>query len=353
MNGEICNASTGSSPAESGKEPTAPESPTTPKMAVNEFAPSWEYCSHDSARSQQAVLNFSKHKILPCTVQRMQVAQYIKRQQINSIMNGNYKKAEYFYETNAKFCSACRNAKQQANNKYLKQQIEIELKQLNEKKEQINENKQNEIEAVLKESRIESLRIEEEHDKKIENFVKKWEREDVLYSFSKPSINLQELREKEKNSILTKNFEIAARLKKEADELEKIETDKAQELAENALRKEREEIDANYFKQKENLERITNDKITKIECRTDSTMYATENRIRKLEMDMKIENFPEPKETAFDIEAKALNVPMAILTPRTRQKYLQFKEKPQFKKLKIHGRTSLSNAPKIVIPRIQ
>ena len=306
----------------------------------------------ETARSQQAIDNFLKHGIVPAAVQRQKVAQYIKKQQVDSMINGDYHEAAHYYNVCNQFVDACKVARDTSNDDERKQTIKEEIYQLEYKIDDINTEIDAQLENVRKEGEQLIVNAGEKHDENVKNFIEKWEGEDALLAFSKPSFNLQELRRKEKQAILNKDYEAANRFKNEADELEEQETDKAQKLAQQTLEKERTIIEDKYTKQIQSINKTIDHKINKLETKRTQQINPIRCRIKKLENDIEKINTIPPKESHFDIESKNLNQPTILLSPRTRRKLNQFKKTPQYRKLPMQSITCLAKPYKITIPRL-
>ena len=306
----------------------------------------------ETARSQQAIHNFLTHGIVPAAVQRQKVAQYIKKQQVDSMLNGDYHEAAHYFRICNKFVDACKVTRDTSNDDERKQAMKEEIYQLEYKIDDINTAIDAELEAVRQEGETLRTNADQKHEDDVRNFIEKWENEDALISFSKPSFTLQELRRKEKQAILGKNYEAASRLKNEADELEQQETAKAQKLAQQTLEKERTVIEEKYNRQLESINKTITYKTNKLETKRHQQIHPIKCRIKKIQHDIDNFNFAPPKESHFDIESKNLNQPTILLSPRTRRKLNQFKKTPQYRKLPMQSISCMSRTCKITIPRL-
>ena len=321
------------------------ENKTTKEQNTDEYL-------QETARSQQAIHNFLTHGIVPAALQRQKVAQYIKKQQVDSMLNGDYHEAAHYFRICNKFVDACKVTRDTSNDDERKQAMKEEIYQLEYKIDDINTAIDAKLEAVRQEGETMRTNADQKHEDDVRNFIEKWENEDALISFSKPSFTLQELRRKEKQAILGKNYEAASRLKNEADELEQQETAKAQKLAQQTLEKERTVIEEKYNRQLESINKTITYKTNKLETKRHQQIHPIKCRIKKIQHDIDNFNFAPPKESHFDIESKNLNQPTILLSPRTRRKLNQFKKTPQYRKLPMQSISCMSRTCKITIPRL-
>ena len=329
------------------------------KRAKSEMKKSWVYFDHDSPRCQEYVTDFVKNGVLPPLIERAQVAQYIKTKQIDSMIAGKYKDAEKYYNLSKKFTKTCKDSmKENMESAYLNK-ISIEMQDIDEQLDAINAEYDSKIEDIKQQRERHLTDIHMDHDRKVNDYVRKWEREDALLSFSKPSPTLALLREREKNMIISKNFAIAADLKKQADLLEKQETKNAQIAAQKQLQKERDEIEDEKDSQIQQLDNSISRQCERINRERQMKIQPLLTRIKKLNTDKGAKYFPEPKVDTSDAMTEAVRKPMALMTPDTRTKYMRFKQNAPLKKLPMKGIRSTFFAPdmpksktKIIIPKL-
>ena len=340
---------------------SAPNSSTvtsTRKEGDNiEIRQTWTYFPHDSPRSQSALNNFVKNRVLPPLVERAMVAQYIRRLQVNSMMEGNYKEADFYFNLSKKYTQSCKASMIENATQFAIQKIDAEAQSVQELLDKINEEYDEKIRVVMEQKGKEVEALKQKHQEKIQNFIQKWEQEDALIEFTKPSVSLMILRDREKNMILTKNFEIAHDLKKQGDILEKEETMKAQVAAQAALQKERNEIEFENRKEMQELNNKINRKCIKIEKERASKVNPLLTRLKKLKTDKESGYFPEPKAEQTDVETECARNPMALTTPRTRAKFCRFRQQAIIKKLPMKGVKANFVAKempksKIIIPKL-
>ena len=117
---------------------------------------------------------------------------------------------------------------------------------------------------------------------------------------------------------------------------------------------EREEIELDYDKQQQQLNNIIMRKSKRVERLREDAIHPIVARINKLVMDRDKGYFPQPLDASFDTETMFQRTPMAISTPRTRQKLVQFKTTKNAQKLQLNGfrPIPMDGKVKLVIPKL-
>jgi len=316
------------------------KTPKFPNMTSNDSfqivpssSSSWFYCTHNSPRCIECVQNFIRHNILPSFVERPLVAQYLKRQVINYTLYGNYEEASKFHEYSHQFSKACLDSMREFTQSAQISKINTEMTELNRRIDTMRNQFRSDMENLKIKSLEEYEKLIERQKNEIEEFNIMWSSEEKLRKYSKPSIELQVLRDKEKSMILQKQYNQAVYFRKEAEKLEEIETKRAQNFAQRDCEIQKQSLFKRHINEKqscsvhhENEEIALKEKLKKdIE-----KIYA---RISKLEYDKERGFFPEHNESPLDEDTRASHAPMALSTPRTREKYLEFRQSVPFKKL--------------------
>ena len=332
---------------------------TRKKKAKSEMKKTWFYYDHDSPRCQEYITDYVKNGVLPPLIERAQVAQYIKTKQIDSMVSGKYQEAEKYFNLSKKFTKACKDSMKENMEAEYFNKIDIEMQDIDEQLDKINAEYDTKIEEIKQQREKNLTNIHMDHDRRVNEYVRKWEKDDALLSFSKPSPTLALLREREKNMILSKNFSIAADLKKQADLLEKQETKNAQKAAQMQLQKERDEIENKKDSQIQQLDNSISRQCERINRERQMRIQPLMTRMKKLNTDKGVKYFPEPKVDTSDAMTEAARKPMALMTPDTRTKFNRFKQSAPLKKLQMKGIRSTFFAPdmpksktKIIIPKL-
>lgn len=308
-------------------------------QVIQESKSSFTLSGMNSPRCRQQIADFTENKTLPPLFERQKVAQYVKRCQIDAMSEGRYKEAEKYYNLFHEFIDACRNSVDDSSRKTEQEEYYQQIQQLEDQLWQINEQFKMQKRKLNEEKEKMSAQVNQTYQQKVESFIKKWESDNALVSFSRPSYQLTQLRDREKALIRNKEWKQAANLKSVADHLEAEETKKAQQRAHEACQKERDKIEIEYRKKLAEVDHRLDYAKTKIEKRHQDMLYPINSRISKLQSDIKNAGTGL---TAEQIRAKnvaSIAEASATLTPRTRTKLKQIKDRQVQSKLKLHGVT--------------
>ena len=179
----------------------------------------------------------------------------------------------------------------------------------------------------------------EKHQKELEDFQIQWSDPKNLKEFNKPSPILIELRNKERSLALTENFKEAKEIKKRADKLEKLETEKAHEKALEGMK-----ISLKTIEEKQKCEFIANERFYRKlllieEVRKKEEIKPFEMTIKKLEKQIINKNQQKKnfKQNKIINKNYILDEQKPKITPRTLQKKVNIKKKPLSKLLEIKG----------------
>lgn len=314
----------------------------------------WTYYIIDSPRCEKALDTFRNDGTLPSVLQRPQVAQYIKRMQVSAMLMGDYAAAEKYKADAENFIKVCKDSLNEDNATFYKHKLKHEILELHNQIQQINQRYDNDIYMLISEKKKLKEQIDQKYKENYDKFIKKWEDENILRDFNRQSVELLTLRSKEKSLIIEKDYYGAAQLKKDADLLEKQETKQAQARAQQAMMAEREALDKDYDKQQNQLNNIINRKIKRVERQREEVIHPINARINKLVMDRDKGYFPDPLDASFDTETMFQRTPMAISTPRTRQKLVQFRCTKNTQKLQLNGFKAIPMDPKVklIVPKL-
>lgn len=324
-----------------GGDPELPEgipfSADADTQVVPEPQTTFTFSGMNSPRCRQQILDFTTNRTLPPLFERQKVAQYIKRCQIDAMSEGKYKEAEKYYNLSHDFLDACKNAIDETGRKSEQEEYYQQIQQLEEQLWQINEQYKAQKRKLNEEKQKMSEKVQQTYQQKVESFIKKWESDNALVAYSKPSYQLTQLRDREKALIRNKEWKQAANLKEMADHLEEEETKKAQVRAQEACQKERDKIELDYQKQLGEVDRKLDYLKTRIDKRHKDMTYPINSRINKLQSDIKNASKSNANEIARQKNFASVAEAAASLTPRTRTKLKQIKERTLQSKLRLQG----------------
>ena len=335
------------------KPPSHGNSPQ-PELGESAFVPSfdatWMYCSHDTPRSESSVKEFEQKNVLPPAFERAQVAQYLQRQKMNAVMDKNYEKADKLFKINSKFAKACVDADHQDSQQVQLATINLRINEITYNLQKKQENFKEKVED-FKYSMIEKREnMKRQHKRELDEFDEYWSSEDALRKYSNPSPYLLELNQKEQNLVKIKEYQEAITVRSQAKSLEERETAEAQKKAERdvytkkaaLIKRQNEELK----KIDEYEERMLN--AMKVKEQRDEASYHM--RISKLTTDRDKGNFREPLPSTVKNTPTLVQMPLALTTPRTRKKYVTFKNTTTAPKLTLKP---IRARPKTSIERVR
>ena len=213
-----------------------PQKDSNRNLRLNRSAPIYirnsEPVDNSTPRKENDFKTFSRKGKIPPFYDRPGVMQYIQRLSLESVMKGDYEAADRYQELNKQFYEKCRESEQKE-----REQRDLEL--LKEQEERIN-NELNEckdkwkdiIKEAQKDEDAKMDELKKKQEQELAEYDKKWEEDTTLRPYTKPSPNIIQIRTKEKKMILAKMFQDADYQRKWAEECEKDEKIKMQELAE-------------------------------------------------------------------------------------------------------------------------
>lgn len=203
------------------------------KSSNRKSSVSEEDSSDDEQREQdqQALEKFSKTGRLPPMKDKASILREVQRERADAIEIGDYDRAQQLYDLSKKVQTAI----YESDIKERKEEKRFRLEeQLEKAKAQLGTVKY-ETKNVLRRAReTNEQRIEEvkkKHIQELEEFQEKWNNEDYLRKFSKPSSELLALKDRERRFARAKLFNDAKTFRQKANQQEIEETKTAQERA--------------------------------------------------------------------------------------------------------------------------
>ena len=208
---------------------------------------------------------------------------YIEEKMKECVMRGDYDKADT-YQNLQQFLESYVDYEPQMRSR------EMQQTRNKTKLEQARENYRNlkmRYEALLQNAREDNAKKEqkllEEQDKEIEDFEKHWRQPEILYPFTKPSPQLLYLRQTETHFALSKSFDRAKMIKKQADRLQKQETREARERAQRAMRLAYSNVEARHRKERDCMRTRNEQLIRTIEAERDQKLAVSAQVVQRLE----------------------------------------------------------------------
>lgn len=259
-------------------------------------------------------------KIIPEEQIRGQLLVYVKKELVNSIMNQDYDSAER-YKEGEKLLS--KNPKVETHRAANIIPITTRIQCLKDKIESYKEEWEDKFQEFLDNKKEKQEELLEKQQHEVEDFQTKWESRETMLQFNKPSAQLLQIRKIQMSAAFENDFQRAKELKKHGDELEKIETAKAEKIALSAMKRayhnlqikhEREVVCANqnWARQQKNLENERDKKLNQYNTQLKALQYKKENERKEA-----IHTIMRPK-----CPSKNEN---PVLTPRSRNNLKEYK----------------------------
>ena len=282
----------------------------------------------------RAVRSFQNFGSLPAQNETSAVSSYIGRQELESMISGDYKKAKEYDQLQKKLHSAVSQNKSneiiKRREEHLQQQIdnaENQLKVLTKKwEDKIKEVSQSEQE------KLDALGAEQ--NRKLEQFDRKYEDVNALREYSKPSIQLLNLRHQERVLLLANDFKGAQRANKQAEELEEKEAERAQTTAEADINMKRDNLAKTLQKQVDIRSVKAIDRINQMKYQKEKEEAALTLHIDNLKRSLS--SLRSSTNIAARIQAQSAMAPVIPhMSPRTQKKINAFKNDSPAKRLQV------------------
>jgi hypothetical protein len=222
-------------PAGDPFEMTASKSTYEPRESVP--SPPTPEPAFTDAELQKSYDAFKTKKILPDIPLRQPLLNYARRQSINFIINEDYDSAAQADAVVRDLWLACTEDATEDPNSTTARSIQLRLQMLNEQQVSSQQRYDEAIKILkaLETEKIEKLVKEQELER--QQFEQACQAPEFLQRFCKPSSDLLEMREVQRNLALAHSFEEAKVVKARADIQQSIETGEAERRAMDHIRK--------------------------------------------------------------------------------------------------------------------
>lgn len=163
----------------------------------------------------------------------------LQRDKVNAIIKGRYDEAKEADSLSKRVTTAVFESLEEEKRFERLHQAEIKLE---EEKQIFSDVHKGCVEKLKEEEEALNQRIvslQEIHEAEMRQFEEKWNNEDFLRRFSKPSSSLLQLKAVERSMVIAKMFDEAKVVKSRAEQLEKVETKQKQNRAEEEMKVDR------------------------------------------------------------------------------------------------------------------
>lgn len=314
-----------------------------------------ESSDQDSIFEKQLAL-FQKNGSIPDPSQHQGLIQYIQRQKVNSIISNNFKEASKLQSTFQNLINAINESQVHDTLKTRIEEIERKVIETNQEIEELNRETKS---AII----FERYNLDQKKDEIIQNqeteldqFESKWNDEEFLRKFTKPSSSLIAKQSLQHSYVLMKDFDRAEELKNEIESMEKSESRVAQNKAENEMLKEQKKLIEKHQNEIDSFNQFSKRQIDIIKSRQEVKLEPLIARKKKLEIEcnslkkLRAEQLNSPSLPSIQFRANSsLNSPSpssrlstktpsygsrsglanpaleSVMTPRTLQRYSSYK----------------------------
>lgn len=283
------------------------------------------------AESERLLKKFRDRGIAPTESDlRSQLTQYIQRQKVNALCKNRFTEAAKLQELARKLTLAI----EQAGSKDVKKEkLDVLEQKLAIARERVTAHEAETRKLMREEAAKQKQRmraLEDQQDTELGDFEDKWNDPEFLAKFAKPSANLLALKKVERALILAKDFEKADGYKVRVEELEKEESNNAQNRARMEMKQQyqrllqRHETERNALSEssKKAMEMLQHDRETQL-----ATLNAVQSKIQTQIDDMKnsrAQPLP-PLKPGRSRSATQELFPQEVMTPRTAQRLALYK----------------------------
>jgi hypothetical protein len=185
---------------------------------------------------------FVERNIIPEPEYRTQVIQYIQRQKVNAICASRFAQAGELQQISQRLVQAIAAVNSEGHVGVRVYSLEDKLA---ETVERIKEFHKETLRIVKEESRRwedKKYEIDKKHAQELALFEDKWNDEEWLRQFAKPSSHLLAVKKIERSLVLSKDFERAEAAKRQVMRLEKEESSMAQKRAESEMKRQQQRL---------------------------------------------------------------------------------------------------------------
>lgn len=242
-------------------------------------------CDTDSECEKELKL-FQKNGSIPDPSQQQRLIHYIQRQKVNAIVSNNFREASKLQTTFQNLITAINESQVHDTLKIRIDEIEKKILETTEKINEVNKETKSAISTErsnLNQKRDEILFNQETE---LDQFERKWNDEEFLRKFTKPSSTLITKQSIQHSYILIKDFDKAEKLQNEIESMEKLESKEAQNKAETEMQKEQKKLIDKHQNEIDFFNEFSKRQIDIVKNRNESKLEPLIARKRKLEIEL-------------------------------------------------------------------
>ena len=300
---------------------------------INEEEP-----SRDGDDLNKSIKKFKQTGRLSDNSDTPKMIQQLQRDRVNAIINGDYDKAKEIDSTTSKITMAYSQQVQREKNDKKIRQLEERLENERNRYEEFKKSCQEKLKKEEENLQGRCANLQKLHDQEISDFESKWNSEDYLRRYSKPSPKFLQLKAVERSMVITRMFDQAKQMRTSSRTLEKRETCDAQDRARKIMITEKTRIKSRQDKEFEDFQEKCDKIIETLKNSMKKDEIPYKNRIASLERmieNLKVSSsktvpmvLPLPKNSSDGTSTE-------LLTSRTAFKYSAYKAQTYNYKLNI------------------
>lgn len=277
----------------------------------------------DLEECTKAIQLFHQKGQLPEFHLRQKVLQYLERVKVNALVKLKYSEAKEAQDDIVAITSACIAEDSEA--AHAERISHYEEKIAEAEQNLIDANKETEelLKRKQKQSQEKQNQLKQHQADELDDFEQKWNDEDFLRRFAKPSNELMTLRSVERALVGGRDFLGAEEARAKIEYLEQVESETAQGKAEQSMAREQDKLLLKHQRELAAFEELAQREINDIERDGKMKRETIENRLAKLRSSLAELKKRKPLPPLPQSPASA--PPESTITPRTTKRYNVYK----------------------------
>lgn len=327
-----------------------------PQLIIPTSPPKPQY-TH--AELDKALDDFIKAQKIPPNDMIKPLIQHIGRRRVDAIANANYDEGERLNSAQTKLKLALEKVNYEYDVNTGVREVESRLDEARRELKETEKEWEENIQAIINEQKNRQKKLMKRQDDELDDFKDYWNDPSSFHEYNKPSITLLNLRQQERQMAILGDFASAKAIKKRADNLEKVETERAQQKAVNGMKAALRGLEARHQRELSGHDRLTQRLLLAAEVKKENALRPLQMAVRKLE---NMKDSPSKPRRAVTVSRAAIMAPKVkdyddfddsppINTARTMRKLANFRVQPRPNTLGLKGVDVRVRKAKMVTPR--
>ena len=192
--------------------------------------------------TENAIERFKRTGRIPITANPPDLIHQLQRERVNAIIKGDYDHAKECDRVARNVAAAMTRDAEERKKQDLLQQMQEKLEQARAEYEEAREAGQRKIDEEDEQLKQRLYDLSNQHEQEIQRFEKKWNSEDFLRRYTKPSGQLLQMKAIERSMVIARMFDQAKNVRKRASFTEKRESREQQDRAKKEMDIERKRL---------------------------------------------------------------------------------------------------------------